>query len=188
MGHSRVSKQQSHEQIVSTAARCFRERGVDGISIANLMKEAGLTHGGFYKHFESRDDLVAEALDHALQSSSKRYAAMAPLTLDAFIDNYLSAEHRDSPGDGCAMAALVNDVGRGREDSRALYSAQFNRSLARINAMLEAESGDAAGEKAALLLSTLVGALGIARALDDEAQSNALLATVRKQLLSAVKN
>lgn len=184
MGHSRASKQQSHEQIVATAARCFREQGVDGISIANLMKEAGLTHGGFYKHFQSRDDLVAEALSHALEGSNQRYNAMGPLSLGAFVDSYLSTQHRDNTGDGCAMAALVNDASRLREDSRELYSEQYGRFLARIGSMLEGSPEQINGN-AMVVLSTLVGALNIARALNDKAQSDRLLEAVRNYLTEA---
>lgn len=183
MGHSRASKQQSHDQIVTTAARRFRESGVDGVSIADLMKEAGLTHGGFYKHFASRDALVAEAVEHALGSSRERYGDIGPLGFEAFVQAYLSEEHRDNRGDGCAMAALVNDMPRVREDSRELYSKQLQRSLGWISSLLSGDRSSARAE-AIVAFSAMVGALGFARALDDEALSKEVLETVRDYLLN----
>jgi TetR/AcrR family transcriptional repressor of nem operon len=182
MGHSRASKQQSHEQIVSTAANCFREHGVDGISIANLMKAAGLTHGGFYKHFESRDDLVTQALDSALKSSSARYHSMRKLTFKPFVQNYLSLEHRDNLAEGCAMAALLNDMARASAESRALYSDQFRRSVELVSGLLNSASADSRSG-AMVVLSSMIGALGIARALDDKALSAELLGAVQGYLL-----
>jgi TetR/AcrR family transcriptional repressor of nem operon len=182
MGHSRASKQQSHEQIVSTAANCFREHGVDGISIANLMKAAGLTHGGFYKHFESRDDLVTQALDSALKSSSARYHSMRKLTFKPFVQNYLSLEHRDNLAEGCAMAALLNDMARANAESRALYSDQFRRSVELVSGLLDSASADSRSG-AMVVLSSMIGALGIARALDDKALSAELLGAVQGYLL-----
>ena len=182
MRHSRASKQQSHEQIVSTAANCFREYGVDGISIANLMKAVGMTHGGFYKHFKSRDDLVTQALDAALQSSNKRYHAMGKLKFKPFVQNYLSLRHRDNRAEGCALAALLNDMARANAESRALYRSQFERSVERVAGLLEVTDEESRGS-AMLILSSMIGALSIARALDDEALSEELLNAVQDYLI-----
>src|SRR5580693_3520324 len=114
MGHSRAEKAKTHERIVTLASKRFREQGLTGIGIAELMKEAGLTVGGFYKHFGSRDDLVAEALGSA-QGPWKRLMDAAasggpPVTYDSLIDSYLSEAHRNDPGTGCAVGALAGDV------------------------------------------------------------------------------
>ncbi|WOD11506.1 TetR/AcrR family transcriptional regulator [Pseudomonas sp. NyZ704] len=183
MGHSRASKQQSHEHIVSTAAKRFRESGVDGVSIANLMKEAGLTHGGFYKHFTSRDDLVTEALELALGNSSKRYSSAGDNAFEPFVNGYLSTKHRDNPGEGCAVAALINDMARARSDSKELYGAHLQRSFDWIASLIGAERPDARA-RAIVAFSAMVGALGFARALDDEALSQEVLDTVKDYLLS----
>ncbi|KAA0694225.1 TetR/AcrR family transcriptional regulator [Halopseudomonas laoshanensis] len=182
MGHSRASKQQSHEHIVSTAAKRFRESGVDGVSIANLMKEAGLTHGGFYKHFTSRDDLVTEALEVALASSRKRYSSGGDAAFESFVTGYLSIKHRDNPGEGCAVAALANDIPRARGDSKALFTTHLERSFDWIADLLGAEHPDARA-RAIVAFSTMVGALGFARALDNEALSQEVLDTVKDYLL-----
>src|SRR6478609_1999499 len=107
MGHSQEEKAKNHRRIVDIAARRIRESGTDGPGVAELMKEAGLTHGGFYKHFDSRDDLVAEAVERALRDNEgfmttlTAGAADAHAALRAFVDWYTSAEHRDAPGAGC---------------------------------------------------------------------------------------
>lgn len=183
MGHSRASKQQTHEQIVSVAARCFRESGFDGVSIADLMQQAGLTHGGFYKHFSSRDELVAEALSFALNSSSQRYRAMQDMEFSTFVSNYLGTRHRDMPGDGCAMAALVGDMTRVRDDARTLYTDQLRRTIDRVTGLMGGEDEGASAADAIVVFSALVGALGIARALNDEVLSQQVLSSVRDYLL-----
>src|SRR5260370_9584512 len=116
MGHSRAEKAETHERIVSLASKRFREKGLTGIGTAELMKEAGLTGGGFYKHFDSRDDLVAEALGSA-QGPWKRLMDAAasggpPVTYDSLIDSYLSEAHRNHPSTGCPVGALAGDVAR----------------------------------------------------------------------------
>src|ERR1700704_1018517 len=114
MGHSKADKDESHDRIVQVAAAGFREIGVDGIGVADLMKEAGLTHGGFYRHFSSRDDLVAEAIERALRDGSQgAFDAVAKSKLPkqallfALVDWYLSIGHRDGRATGCAVAALA---------------------------------------------------------------------------------
>src|SRR6201996_5985074 len=127
MGYSKADKAQSHERIVQTAAMRFREKGIEGISVAELMHEAGLTHGGFYRHFESRDDLVAQAVEAALAHGSRRVDSAAQLgseALTAIIDGYLSHLHRDKPETGCAVAALPTDVARADARARGAYSQQ----------------------------------------------------------------
>src|SRR5262249_4636484 len=110
------------------AAIRFREAGLQGIGVAEVMKEAGLTHGGFYRHFNSREDLVREALEHAFAASDARIANLTTVAktpgLDATIDAYLSKAHRDAPGEGCAMAALACDIARADPATRAAFTAQ----------------------------------------------------------------
>ena len=102
MGHSQTEKRKNHERILRTASKRFREKGLDGVGIADLMKDVGLTVGGFYKHFDSRDDLVVEALRSALGSRRRQAEAAVsggpPLTYAKLVDDYLSEVHRDHPG------------------------------------------------------------------------------------------
>src|SRR3954451_3495480 len=104
MRHSKEDKAASHERIVEVAAARIREAGTEQPGVAEIMKAAGLTHGGFYKHFGSRDELIAEAVERAMADSGPRIAEVAAGAddlLTAFVDAYLSAEHRDDPGSGC---------------------------------------------------------------------------------------
>jgi TetR/AcrR family transcriptional regulator, transcriptional repressor for nem operon len=179
MGHSREDKARSHERIVEIAAARLRESGTGGPGVAELMKEAGLTHGGFYKHFGSRDDLVAEAVERALRENEEFMATVtadAPdrrAALDRFVEWYTSAEHRDSPGVGCAVVAFGADAPRADERVRAAYSGQVERYLAHLEALL----GDR--ERAAAALSTLVGAVLVARGIGPGEVSDEVLAAAR---------
>ncbi|QQX86609.1 TetR/AcrR family transcriptional regulator [Cupriavidus necator] len=185
MGHSQTQKQHNHERIVQLAAQRFRELGIDGLSIANLMKEAGLTHGGFYKHFESRDDLVAQAVGAALAGSESTRRASKADTFSAFVESYLSKRHRDKPGQGCAIGALANDMSRAPEDARTLYTAQLCSSLDHVAELLDtsATTAEANQTEAIVAFSTMVGALVLARAVNDPALSEQILSTVRDHLL-----
>lgn len=182
MGHSRASKQATHERIVSIAAERFCELGIDGLSIANLMKEAGLTHGGFYKHFESRDQLVAEALDAALQRSDDPQRA-SKASFAIFVSAYLSHAHRDAIGTGCALGALVNDIGRVEGEARELYTHRLNASFAFLAKQLCVTEGTGRAE-AIVAFSAMVGALGLSRAVADEALSREILDTMLAYLLN----
>ena len=128
MGHSKEDKRATHTRIVRVAARRFRERGLEGIGVADVMKEAGVTVGGFYKHFGSRDELVVEALATAfmdLDVWEEHTEDIAQL-----LQSYLTEAHRDAPGAGCAMGALLGDMTRGSKSVRALYTARVKQSLA----------------------------------------------------------
>src|ERR1700753_1491769 len=139
MGHSQIDKEKNHQRIVEVAPRKLRESGIDGPGVAEIMKEAGLTHGGFYKHFDSRDDLVAEAVDAAIEQGRARLEERvegAEDPLAAFLDGYLSADHRDEPGTGCPVVALGADVTRSGDRVRAAYRAQVEHYIADMEELL----------------------------------------------------
>jgi TetR/AcrR family transcriptional repressor of nem operon len=116
VGHSKRDKQTTHERIVSVAAKRFRERGLEGIGVADVMKEAGVTVGGFYKHFGSRDELVVEALATAFKDVDVWEEHTSDM--EQLLQNYLTEAHRDAPGTGCAMGALLGDMTRGSKSAR----------------------------------------------------------------------
>jgi TetR/AcrR family transcriptional regulator, transcriptional repressor for nem operon len=179
MRQSREEKAKTHERIVETASRQIREQGLDGPGVAEIMQAAGLTHGGFYKHFGSRDDLIAEATENALAASDRYVHELtddAEDPLAAFVDWYLSAEHRDGPGHGCAVAALGGDVRRGDERVRTAYREKVERYLDDVERFLG--GGEHARRRAVLALSSLVGAVVLARAVDDEALSDEISSAV----------
>src|SRR6201996_3453695 len=132
MGYSKGDKAEPRSRIVREADQRFRERGLDGIGVADVMKESGVTVGGFYKHFGSRDELVVEALATAF----KDLDVWEEHTEDVaqLLQNYLTEAHRDAPGTGCAMAALLGDMTRGSRSARALYTERVKRSLAFLSA------------------------------------------------------
>src|SRR6266851_6329808 len=134
MGSSKSDKAETHTRIVNVAASRFRELGLEGIGVADVMKEAGVTLGGFYKHFGSRDELVVEALATAFKGLDvweEHTADMAQL-----LQNYLTEAHRDAPGTGCAMGALLGDMTRGSKSARVLYTTRLKRSLAFSSTLL----------------------------------------------------
>jgi TetR/AcrR family transcriptional repressor of nem operon len=182
VGHSQDEKKANHERIVEIAAARMRESGTDGPGVAEIMHAAGLTHGGFYKHFGSRDQLVAEAAEHAFDASARRTAAAlegAGDPLAAFAGSYLSAAHRDGAADGCAVAGLGPDAARGDERIRARFEAGVRSYLALLEEMLGNR------DDAVVALSSMVGALLLARAVEDPELSDELLDGVRERVVTA---
>ncbi len=188
MGSSQAEKAANHERIVNAASRRIRGDGLDSVSVAGLMKQAGLTHGGFYRHFDSRDELVAEAIDAALAHGSRRVQAAAkldrPAALDAIIDGYLSRLHRDKPQTGCAVAALPTDIARCGRRAREAYSRQVRAYLEILTELVPAPEGD----EAHLILASLVGALLLARAVEDRGLSDEILESVARGLHAYVRD
>src|SRR5258705_4833089 len=133
MGHSRAERAKTHKRIVSIASKKFREEGLAGVGIAELMKEAGFTVGGFYKHFDSRDDLVAEAVSSAFGGWKLRVDAAASggpaVSIAKLIDDYLNASHPDDPGTGRAFSALAPEIARNDKRTRAITSRQVRNDI-----------------------------------------------------------
>jgi TetR/AcrR family transcriptional repressor of nem operon len=182
MGSSQADKAASHERIVVAASRRIRRDGIDNVSVSELMNEAGLTHGGFYRHFDSRDELVAEAIAEALAQGSQRVRASTEVdqtaALAAIVDGYLSRLHRDKPETGCAVAALPTDIARTDSRARAAYSRQVRSYIELLTELTPARDRD----EAQLILAALVGALVLARAVDDRALSDEILGSVARAL------
>jgi TetR/AcrR family transcriptional regulator, transcriptional repressor for nem operon len=185
MGYSKSDKAETHSRIVRVAAKRFRERGLEGIGVADVMKEAGVTVGGFYKHFGSRDELVVEALATAFKDLDvweERTPDMAHL-----LQNYLTEAHRDAPGTGCAIGALLGDITRGSKSARALYTERVKRSLPFFSALLPSSHRSDKRRRALLILSALLGALNLSRAVSDPNLSREILDGVRDELIDLVK-
>jgi TetR/AcrR family transcriptional regulator, transcriptional repressor for nem operon len=188
MGYSKASKANTHARLVESAAARFKERGVDGISLADLMKDLKLTHGGFYKHFASRDELVNEALDLALSRSGEimrdhLYDGDKP-NVAGFVDFYLNEAHRDGRASGCAVAALAGDAPRKSADVQERFHEYIERTLATLGDALGPGSPAERRETALLVLSSLYGALMMARAVGDSPLSIEVLRSVRKRVVN----
>jgi len=181
---TREEAARNRERIVDAAARLFRERGFDGIGVADLMKDVGLTHGGFYGHFASKDDLEAQACTRALDRSLalwKKRAEAAPDDPVAAITNaYLTTRHRDDPGAGCLLAALGPDVSRRGRGVKHAITDYLNSAFDLLTKLVPGRSKAARRRKAIALFASLVGALVLARAVDDDALSREILDTVRE--------
>ncbi len=180
MRRSKEDKAASHERIVTIAAARIRESGTEQPGVAEIMRAAGLTHGGFYKHFGSREELMTEAVERALTDSESRVpeltAGQDPLA--AFADAYLSTAHRDDPATGCGVVALGMDVPRVGGPAQEAYRGQVERYLAHLEQLLE---GDGATRgRAIVTLSAMVGAVMIARALGPTERSDEILRDVRE--------
>lgn len=185
---SQAQAQQNRDRVVETAARLFRERGVAGVSVADLMAAAGLTHGGFYKRFASKEALVAEAAGRAFTEQGARLrelGARHPGDPEAVrherITQYLSAAHRDNPGAGCPISALASDVAREAPDSpaRAPFADGVEAYARHLSGVGEDGEID---DEALVALSTMVGALLIARATSGTPLSERVLDAARVAL------
>ena len=186
MGYSKAQKTKTHKRIVRIASKRFREKGLAGFGIAELMKEAGLTVGGFYKHFDSRDDLVAEAVSSAFGGWKRRVdvakAGGASVSIAKLIDEYLNEAHRDDPGTGCAFSALAPEIARSDKRTRAITSEQVGNDIQLIAGLLPARNKHTARSRAIVTFSALVGAMSLARAVSNEALSREILKTVAELL------
>lgn len=170
---SREQMAENRSRILTEAARLFREKGFDAVSVAEVMKAAGLTHGGFYGHFRSKDDLIAHAIAHAEGSQS------ATDSIGAWIDSYLSTPHRDHPELGCPTAALAGLMRNQAPEARAAMARKIATQIDSLAAALPGADSAERRQAAVGSLSALVGALILARSIDDSALSEALLAETR---------
>jgi len=180
-------KQTTHDRILDIAAASVRATGFHGTGVADIMKQAGLTHGGFYAHFASRDALLAEALARAGQDSGERMRrsvaarqARGASPLRAMVENYLSDRHLRDAECGCPVAALASEMPRQAPEVRQVAAQNVKSLLDGVGRALPAGSGAAA---AAAVASQMVGALQLARALGDNAEGRAVLASARSALL-----
>jgi TetR/AcrR family transcriptional repressor of nem operon len=183
------SKQVTHERIVETAARAIRRSGYNGTSVADIMKEAGLTHGGFYAHFPSREAMLAEAADRAGAESvamSTRVAATAKpeQALQALIHAYLSKEHVKNLEMGCPIAALGSEMPRQAPEVRRAATRRIKEMIDVVARQLPDWGKPAAHQRALVTVATSVGALLLARAVDDPKLSDALLEATLKHIAS----
>ncbi|MBV8948555.1 MAG: TetR/AcrR family transcriptional regulator [Solirubrobacterales bacterium] len=184
MRHSKEEKAASHERIVAIAAARIRESGTEQPGVAEIMRAAGLTHGGFYKHFGSRDELIAEAVKRALNDGESKVPELTagedPLA--AFADAYLSTAHRDEPATGCGVVALGTDMPRVGGPAQEAYRAQVERYLAHLEQLMEDDDDEATRGRATVTLSAMVGAVMIARALGPTRRSDEILRDVREAI------
>ena len=180
------SKVQTRQRILDEAARVMRETGTEGIGVAALMKRVGLTHGGFYAHFASREELVEEVLKHMFaEADTFKPAASATRPaqrLADFIDSYLSEAHRNAPAQGCPLAALVSEVAHLPQPTRQIFAQGFNAMHASLTQILGELMLPDAEALASSVMAEMIGALALARACPDAEQASLMLQRSRAAL------
>ena len=183
MRYPKKQKAETRARILGAAARLFRESGYDGVGVDAIMNEAGLTPGGFYSHFSSKEALFAEAMATALDPKNTRRATRSSGTgakdaLGALVKGYLSRTHRDTVAEGCPLPALTSDVARKSEATRESYERQFLQFVSEIETILP-QTPKPARERALAIIAQCVGGLMLSRAVKDENLSDQILKSCR---------
>jgi TetR/AcrR family transcriptional regulator, transcriptional repressor for nem operon len=193
MRYSREHKQETHARIVKKASVRLREKGAHGIGVADLMKDAGLTHGGFYAHFDSREALVIEAFAYAMDRSTDRWRKLAEQTpsdkrLATIVDSYLTPVHRDDPGHGCAIPALSAEIARESPKTRKAFAAKLEQMIEMIAAQIPDLPRKTARKQAMASLATMMGTLVLARVAGSGEFSDDILGAGRDAVLDRAKS
>jgi TetR/AcrR family transcriptional repressor of nem operon len=189
MRYSKEHKQETHARIVRKAAVRLREKGAHGVGVADLMKEAGLTHGGFYAHFDSREALVIEAFAYAMDRSMEHWRktaeGIAPeKRFSMIVDSYLTTMHRDDPGRGCAVPTRGAEIARESPKTRKAFSAKLEQMIEMIADQIPDLPRKAARKQAAAALATMMGTLVLSRIAGNGEFSEEILAAGREAALS----
>jgi TetR/AcrR family transcriptional repressor of nem operon len=189
MRYSREHKQETRERIVRKASVRLRERGAHGVGVADLMKEAGLTHGGFYAHFDSRESLLVEAFAYAMDRSMEHWRKTAEQTppekrFAMIVDSYLNTTHRDDPGRGCAVPTLGAEIARESPKTRKAFAAKLEQMIDMVAEQMIDLPPKAARKQAAATLATMMGTLVLSRIAGNGEFSNEILAAGREAVLS----
>jgi TetR/AcrR family transcriptional repressor of nem operon len=187
MRRSREETARTRARIVEKAAVLFREKGIEGVGLADLMQDAGLTHGGFYRHFASRDELVSEACSLAFMESVQRMTGRAAADpdhgLEKIVNAFLCESHVANPGRGCGVAALGGDVFRRDERTRDAFTKGVTALIALLASLQPGRTAVKRREQAMVAYASMLGALIMARGVDDPALRRSILETVRRAIL-----
>ena len=187
-GSVRVTREQAaanREKILEVAGTLFRERGYDGIGVADIMKRAGLTHGGFYGHFDSKEDLAAEITSRVLSGEAwlERLTGVPNPTVADVVRKYLTPRHRDDAGRGCLFAALASDVVRQPKSVRRAFTDGLRRRVDAVTSLVRGRSAAARRRRALATMAGLIGAMILSRAVDDPRLSDEILEATAASLL-----
>ncbi|HEV7248299.1 MAG TPA: TetR/AcrR family transcriptional regulator [Shinella sp.] len=175
---SRAKAEENRETVINVASRLFREHGFDGIGLKDLMKGAGLTQGGFYKQFTSKDDLAALASRRAMESATRRWSAAAansPDPLEAVTEFYLSSDHKGEKAEGCPLVALGSDAARQSQEVRRPFEDGIRAHFEVLDELIGDGKGSSPSSKAMAILSLMVGAVTLSRIMEDENLSQGIL-------------
>lgn len=177
MRYGSEHKQETRRRIIEAAGRRFKQDGIDGSGIATLMKDAGLTNGAFYAHFDSKEDLVATTIADQMRGQAAQFGAQVAdrAGLERLVREYLSVEHRDNTEDGCPSAALLDEIGRGAESTRRAYTDALLQVVDPIAALLEPDDPDTVRPVVLGVYAMMTGMLQLSRALADRQLADAVL-------------
>lgn len=185
----RVSREkfaENREKILTAASVLFRENGFDGVGVADIMKAAGLTHGGFYGHFESKDDLALEVSRKLIERVEERWREQIvdhpERPLQALLDHYIHWRTVDDPGGSCVFASLIQEVSRSEGAVRATFSEGLSTLVDVLQDIMPGETKEARRANATTTLSSMMGAVILARAVEDRALAEQFLVTMRRKL------
>jgi TetR/AcrR family transcriptional repressor of nem operon len=189
MRYSKEHKQETHARIVKKASVRLREKGAHGIGVADLMKEAGLTHGGFYAHFDSREALVIEAFAYAMDRSTERWRKVAEETpsekrLATIVESYLTPLHRDDPGHGCAVPTLGAEIARESPKTRKAFAAKLEQMIDMMADQILDVPRKSARKQAVAAVATMMGTLVLSRIAGNGEFSDEILAAGREAVVS----
>ncbi|MBR0799052.1 TetR/AcrR family transcriptional regulator [Bradyrhizobium jicamae] len=188
MRYSKEHKQETHTRIVRKAAVRLREKGAHGIGVADLMKDAGLTHGGFYAHFDSREALVIEAFNYAMDRATERWRRVAAEVppekrLSTIVDGYLTATHRDDPGHGCAVPSLGAEIARESPKTRRAFSLKLDQMIDMMADQILDVPRKTARRQAMAALATMMGTIVMSRIAGNGELSEEILSAGREAVL-----
>jgi TetR/AcrR family transcriptional regulator, transcriptional repressor for nem operon len=188
MRYSREHKLETHARIVKKASVRLREKGAHGIGVADLMKDAGLTHGGFYAHFDSREALVIEAFADAMDRGTERWRKLAEQTppdkrLATLVESYLTSVHRDDPGHGCAIPTLAAEIARESPRTRKAFAAKLEQMIDVFAAQIPDMPRKAARKQAMAVIATMMGTMVLARVAGNSGFSDEILDAGRDAVL-----
>jgi TetR/AcrR family transcriptional repressor of nem operon len=189
MRYSREHKLETHARIVKKASVRLREKGAHGIGVADLMKDAGLTHGGFYAHFSSREALVIEAFAHAMDRGTEHWRRLAERTppekrLATIVASYLTALHRDDPGHGCAIPTLGAEIARESPKTRKAFAAKLEQMIEMLADQIPELPRKAARKQAMAAIATMMGTLVLSRIAGNGEFSDEILGAGRDAVLA----
>jgi TetR/AcrR family transcriptional regulator, transcriptional repressor for nem operon len=189
---SRAQAEENRQNVIDVASRLFREKGFDGIGLKDLMEGAGMTHGAFYKQFESKEDLIAAASARALERATSRWSAAAAANpkdpLGAVIAFYLSKGHRKEKMEGCPLVALGADAARQSADVKASFEAGIREHLSVLAGLISKADSQEKRDKAMAILSTMVGAVTLARVVNDPRLAQSFLDAAAEQVREAASS
>ena len=190
---SKVKAAQNRERILASAARLFREQGISATGVDAITEDAGLTHGGLYSQFGSKEAIAAEAIQFALTRSKRVWQRTLERNpgmraLPAIVDGYLSRAHRDAPGNGCVVAALGTDIARQPRRVRQAFTREIKNDLEFLSRLMPNGGGEDRFEDAIVAFASMAGALILARAVNDEELSDLILKSTAKRVIKRGKS